>query len=226
MKPLCVIPARLGSQRLLRKNLAPLGGRPMLAWTIEAALASDIFDKVYVSTESEEIAAVARAAGAEVPWLRDQVLAGDTVTNVAVSLDWLDRLAAVGSHHDAIVCLQPSSPLRRGCHIAESWRHFVETGADFLVSVTEIDPHYFHWALTAEDDRYRLWFGDKFLKVRQELPMVHRPNGAIKIARASALRAENTFIGKNLSGYPMPEEASVHVALEFDLRLCEALVRP
>lgn len=224
MKPLCVIPARAGSKRLPGKNILPLGGQPMLAWTIKAALESKVFETVYVSTESEEFAAIARDCGATVPCLRPQELAGDTVTNVAVSLHLHDYLSKDDKSFDAIVCLQPTSPLRTATHISGAWDSFVAEKRDFLVSVTPIDPHYFHWALSCESDSWRMFFREKFLKVRQELPEVCRPNGAIKISRVDSLRSNNNFFGDNLGGYVMPEEASVHVATELDLRLCEVVL--
>jgi len=225
MKPLCVIPARLGSKRLPRKNLLLLSGRSLVARAVDAALASGIFDRVYVSTESPEIASEARCAGAEVPGLRDPALAGDTVTNVAVSLDLHDRLAAGGVRYDAVVCLQPSSPLRTAVHISEAWRKFDAMGADFLVSVTSIDPHDFHWALHENRAGLEPFFGDRYLRVRQDLPIVYRPNGAIKIAAIAPLRRHNTFLGPRLVGYTMPPEVSVHVAAALDLKLCEALLQ-
>jgi CMP-N,N'-diacetyllegionaminic acid synthase len=224
MKPLCVIPARAGSKRLPRKNVLPLGGKPMLGWSIEAALRSGIFDQVYVSTENEDIAELARGFGAAVPALRPLDLAGDTVTNVAVSLHLHDLLRERGLRYDAIVCLQPSSPLRTAADISQSWKSFVDEKRSFLVSVTPIDPHYFHWALSENDGDWKMFFGDRFMTVRQELPAVQRPNGAIKIAEVEALRAANNFFGDNLGVHVMPENASIHVATDFDLWLCESIL--
>lgn len=224
MAPLCVIPARAGSKRLARKNVAPLGGRPMLAYTIAAARDSGVFADVYVSTEDAEIAALARDHGATVPGLRPTELAGDTVTNVAVCLHLADQLAAEGSPHDAVVCLQPSSPLRGAAHVRGAWQAFADQDVDFLVSVAPIDPHCYHWAMEENEGNWRMVFGDRYLAVRQTLPPVWRPNGAIKIARLEALRATGHFFGARLGAYPMPEEASVHVATATDLKLCEALL--
>jgi CMP-N-acetylneuraminic acid synthetase len=226
MRPLCVIPARAGSKRLTRKNVAMLGGKPVVAWTIEAARDSGVFDRVYVSTEAADIAELAQGYGADVSIRRPVELAGDTITNVDVSLHLLEALAARGENHDAIYCLQPSSPLRNGQDIAEAWRTFASSGKDFLASVTPIDPHYFHWALEAKDDgNYAMVFGDKYMRARQELPEFYRPNGAIKIARVEALRARRNFFGKSLAIHSMDESRSVHVATSTDLVFCEALVQ-
>ena len=223
--PLCVIPARAGSKRLPGKNLRTLGGKPILAWTVEAALRSGIFGSVYVSSEDERTLELARGWGAATPFVRPKDLAGDTVTNVAVALHQVDELARAGLEHDAVVCLQPSSPLRSGDHIRGAWDRFLDDGAAFLASVTPIDPHYFHWAMRHDPTAgWGMYFGDAFLDVRQNLPAVFRPNGAIKIARIDALREAGTFFGAPMSAYEMPEENSIHVATRTDLIVAEALM--
>lgn len=224
-KPLCVIPARAGSKRLTGKNIAPVAGKPLLAWTIEAAVQSGIFDTVYVSTEDDAIASVARQYGAIVPYQRPDVLAGDRVTNVTVSLHLLDYLNEGNTEYDTIVCLQPTSPLRSGVHIRDAWREFVASQSDYLLSVASIDPHYFHWALERRDGAWAPFFGDKFLTVRQDLPQVFRPNGAIKIAKAAALRVDETFLGRDMTVYEMPEDASIHIANKADQLVADALLR-
>ncbi len=218
-----MIPARGGSKRLARKNILPLAGRPMLAWTIQAAGESGIFDRVLVSTEDAEIASLAEAAGAEVPEMRDAALAGDTVTNVAVALD-LAR-AIRWPDDDAVVCLQPSSPLRTGVQIADAWRRYRDAAADFLVSVSPVDPHHFHWAMQEVDGRWGMVFGDRYMTVRQALPEIYGPNGAIKIARIGALRRKGDFFGEPLAVSVMPQSTSLHVATATDLAVAETLMR-
>ncbi len=219
MRPLCVIPARRGSKRLPEKNVALLGGRPMLAWTIDAALESSLFDRVLVSTEDRSFAELARGLGAT-PHARPVELAGDLVSATDVCLDALEA----HSGYDAVVCLQPSSPLRNAHDVRGAWERFLASGADFLVSVTPVDPHYFHWAVQPDGEWWRMAFGEKYLVERPLLPPVHRPNGAIKIGRAAPLRERRDFFGPRLAAYELPEERSVHVAEPFDLRLAESLL--
>ena len=221
-RPRCLIPARGGSKRLLRKNVAPLGGRPMLAWTIDAAAGSGVFDRILVSTEDPDIAATAETLGAEVPGLRRTELAGDTVTNVQVALDFAHRMD--WAEDDAVVCLQPSSPLRTADHVRVAWETFVEGGFDFAVSVGPVDPHHFHWAMHEVDGRWQMVFGDRYLAVRQSLPPVYGPNGAIKIARIGALARQGDFFGTPLGVAVMPQAASLHVATPTDLKIAEALL--
>jgi CMP-N,N'-diacetyllegionaminic acid synthase len=222
MKPLCVIPARRGSKRLPLKNILPLAGRPMLTHTIDAALSANVFDDVYVSTEDGEIAELASRAGATVH-KRSDVLAGDLVSATDVCIDVADSVDPNAQRYGAIVCLQPTSPLRNAADIRGSWVHFVETKASYLVSVTPIDPHYFHWAVHRAQDGWAMYFGTQFLKERPLLPPVYRPNGAIKIGRVRELKDTRNFFGKGLEVFQMPEERSVHVAELFDLKLAEFL---
>lgn len=223
MRPLCVIPARIGSKRLARKNVALLGGRPMLAYTVDAALGSGLFESVVVSTEDPGIARLAATLGA-VPHSRPAVLAGDLVSATDVCLEVLDTRAAAGDAYDAVICLQPSSPLRGAADVRGAWERFVATGADFLVSVTPIDPHYFHWAVESDGEWSRMFFGDRFMLERPLLPPVQRPNGAIKIGRAVPLAERRDFFGPRLTTFALPEERSVHVAEAFDLWLAERLL--
>ncbi|MGH8671120.1 MAG: cytidylyltransferase domain-containing protein [Burkholderiales bacterium] len=223
MRPLCVIPARRDSKRLPLKNIRPLNGQPMLTYTVRAALDSGVFDTVYVSTEDSEIAAIAEGAGA-VAHPRPDELAGDLVSATGVCLDLEQVLRNRGEICDAIVCLQPSSPLRSAEDIRGSWQHFVAAGAHYLVSVTAVDPHYFHWAVWKTEDGWRMYFGDQYMDERPLLPPVYRPNGAIKIGKIGPLRATRNFFGKPLEVYIMPEQRSVHVAEQFDFDLAQYLM--
>jgi len=224
MRPLCVIPARAGSKRLPFKNGRDLLGRPMLEYTIAAANDSGVFADVYVSTEDATLARIAQAAGARLHD-RSLELAGDMVAATDVCLDLASARERDGDRFDAIVCLQPSSPLRTADDVRTSWRCFVESNASFLVSVTPIDPHYFHWAVHQSPEGWKLFFGDRFLAERQLLPPVFRPNGAIKIGRTSAIRTAGHFFGTPLEVYVMPEERSVHVAEQCDFDRAELLLQ-
>ena len=196
----------------------------MLTYSVTAALESGLFDKVYVSTEDREIASIAEQAGAAVH-ARPPELAGDLVSATEVCLEAEKALSVTGEHCDAIVCLQPSSPFRSAEDIRFSWKRFISDNAHYLVSVTAIDPHYFHWAVHETKEGWQMYFGDEFLKERSLLPPIYRPNGAIKIGRVEALRATRHFFGSPLSVYMMPEERSIHVAEHFDFQLAEYLMQ-
>jgi len=195
----------------------------MLSYTVEAAIESGVFDVVVVSTEDHDIATVAARAGAHVH-PRPASLAGDLVSATDVCLDAHNSLRSSLGDRDAIVCLQPTSPLRTADDITASWSRFLESRADFLVSVTAIDPHYFHWALREDGPWWRLWFGQEYLLERPLLPPVFRPNGAIKMGRIEPTARLRHFFGPRLTIYEMEETHSVHVATKLDLLLAEALL--
>ena len=222
---LCAIPARGGSKRLLRKNLRTLAGKPLIAYTIEAAQRSGLFSDVYVCTDDHEIADVSRSLGAKVPFLSPAGLCGDLVPSHAPCQHLAKSLAEQGQTKDVLVCLQPSSPLRSAEDIAAAVAKYQGTDCDFVVSITPVDPHDFHWAVVPADDCYwHMYFGVKYMKERPLLPRVYRPNGAVKIGRLDVLAQVGHFFGERMVTTEMPPERSVHVAEEFDLRLCEALL--
>lgn len=216
MKPLAVIPARRGSKRLPEKNILPLAGKPLLAYSIEAALESGLFEEAVVSTEDPGIGRIAADLGASVHE-RSEELAGDLVSATDVCLDVLAARRRSGEGHEAVVCLQPTSPLRTAADIRGAWEAFCSAEADFLVSVTPIDPHFFHWAVHRGDDGWTMFFGERFLLERPLLPPVFRPNGSIKIGRAEPLCQRRNFFGPRLTVYETPPERSVHVAEQSDL---------
>jgi CMP-N,N'-diacetyllegionaminic acid synthase len=224
---LCAIPARGGSKRLARKNLRTLGGVPLIVHTIETARRSGLFESVYVCTEDQEIADVALAHGASVPIMMPGELCGDLIAS-HVPCQYLARhLTSAARPIDvhALVCLQPTSPLRSVDDLTAAVKKFEENDLDFLVSVTPVDPHDFHWAVVPNGSGYwRMYFGDEYMKERPLLPPVFRPNGSIKIARLAALERVGHFFGERMGVIETPPGRSVHVALEFDLKLCELLL--
>jgi CMP-N,N'-diacetyllegionaminic acid synthase len=222
---ICTIPARGGSKRLPRKNVRMLAGKPLIAYSIEAVLQTSLFEQVYVCTEDEQIAKTATKFGAAVPELVPEELCGDLVASHIPCQYIAARLPA---HHeiDSLLCLQPSSPLRSAQDIRDAVERFSEGDFDFVVSVTPVDPHDFHWAVIPGEGIYwKMFFGAQYLTERPLLPAVYRPNGSIKIARLNALAAEGSFFGQRLGIIETPLERSVHVAVEFDLKLCETILR-
>ena len=219
----CVIPARLGSKRIPRKNLRLIAGRPLIAHSIDSALSSSLFDTVYVCTESEEIARAAATYGAEAGLVAED-LCTDLVPSWKPCVALVDRLNREGAHFGDLLCLQPTSPLRSVQDIERGVRAFYEQDCDFVVSVTEIDPHYFHWALE-EDGSWRMAFGDEYMIERPLLPRRYRPNGSIKVAKLDALKRVGHFFGKSLRCVQTPEERSVHVGVELELQFADFLLQ-
>lgn len=221
---LCLVPARGGSKRLPGKNIAPLDGRPLLAYTLDAAHNSGLFDEIVVSTDDAAVAEVARRARAVVPFTRPAEHADDRARIVDVCLHALTALEGRGRAYDVLYVLQPTCPLRTATDIREAWRLFVDAGAPALVSVTDFD-HPPFWALSAEaDGRLSPLWGADAMRKTQELPRVVRPNGAIAIARVEALRRERTFYGAGVIGYHMPRWRSIDIDDAEDLAVAECLL--
>lgn len=219
----CVIPARRGSKRLPLKNIQSVAGKPLLAYSIIEAQAAG-FAAVYVATEDQEIADIAKSYGATLPKLVPAELCGDLNPSWEPCLYLADELTKTGKRFENLLCLQPSSVLKKGEDIKEGMKIFTEGNYDYLVSVTPIDPHYFHWAMTEKEGKWQMYFGKQFLKDRHELPPVFRPNGAIKIAKIDKLRTEKSFFGDNLGVSLMLEERSLHVISAADLKIAEAFL--
>lgn len=135
MKTIAIITARGGSKRIPRKNIREFCGRPILAYSIEAALESGIFDTVMVSTEDEEIASVARSLGAEVPFFRSEKTSGDYATTNDVLLEVLEEYEKRGQKFDLAVCIYPTAPFVTAQKLKDAARRLEESGAETLIPV-------------------------------------------------------------------------------------------
>lgn len=134
---LCVIPARGGSQRIPHKNIVDFNGRPLIAWSIETALASGIFTDVIVSTDDEEIAAAARKYGAQIPFMRPAQLADHYTGTHAVTQHALSAMQALGHRYRAVCCLYATAPLLTPSLLQQGWEKFCREEADYLYSCCE-----------------------------------------------------------------------------------------
>jgi CMP-N,N'-diacetyllegionaminic acid synthase len=221
-----VIVARGGSKGLPGKNLRPLGGKPLVVHTIEAALGCDALGRAVLSTEDAAILAAGRRAGCPAPFVRPAELAGDQSSTVDVALhavDWLARHE--GFTTDVVVVLPATAPLRRADHIREALDTLRDDpAAEAVVAVTEPDyPPY--WMLTADDRRLRWLFPEGgAVDHRQDLPRAYRPNGSIYAIHVPVLRAQRTFYPRATAPYVMPRAASVNVDTELDFTLAELLL--
>jgi CMP-N,N'-diacetyllegionaminic acid synthase len=223
LRILAIVPARGGSKGIPRKNLAPVAGKPLIAWTIEAAIAARGVDRLIVSTDDSEIAAVARAHGAEIV-MRPAELAADDTPTLPVLRHALD---VMGEAPDAVLTLQPTSPLRRAAHIEAALAAFAaDPDADSLVSTIEV-PHVFHPYSVMKRDRqgYLVPFLDAAQPYRRQdkEPVVARNGAAIYITRTPRL-SEYVFGGR-LIGFPMDAESSLDIDTREDLALAEAILR-
>jgi CMP-N-acetylneuraminic acid synthetase len=223
-KVLALIPARGGSRRLPGKNLLKLCGEPITVWSIKAAQQSKYVDRIVVSTDSDEIAEVARAAGADVPFMRPNYLASDTASSLDVVKHALNELNQKGQCYEFIVLLQPTSPLRTSKHIDESFELLQSKDADAIVGVTELD-HPIELTNRLPDDLSMKGFFTTDSHLRsQDFPKRYRVNGAIYLVRVENLIKENTiFLSDRIYAYKMDREVSVDIDTPYDLELADAL---
>jgi CMP-N,N'-diacetyllegionaminic acid synthase len=235
------IPARVGSKRVPGKNVRVLGGHPMIAYTIGPALDSNVFDTVIVSTDSEEIAAVARHYGAEVPFLRPASLAGDTSPDI----EWLDytlgELSARGRTWDCFSLLRPTSPFRTAATIRRAWATFTaQQGVDSLRAVELCAQHPGKmWIVRGQRMYPLLPFGGEPVSPKpnsgeggqpwhstpyQALPQVYVQNASLEIAWTRVVRERRTIAGDVLVPFLSEGYEGFDINDAFDWMVAERLI--
>ena len=204
-----------------RKNVLPLAGKPLIAWTIEAALASKYLDRVVLSSDDPEIMDVAQAWGCEVPFQRPAGLATAEASTIDVVLHALDQLPGF----DYVVLLQPTSPLRIAADIDGAVEKCIATWATSCVSVAPVEksPHWMYH-LDAQQQLRPLLTGTRPADRRQDVEPVYALNGAVYVTRVNVLRDCGQFVTEATVGYRMPADRSLDVDTELDLRWCEFLL--
>lgn len=218
---LAIVPARGGSKRLPRKNVLELGGKPLIAWSIEAGLKSKYIDRVVVTSDDDEIIEVAHLFGSETI-KRPNELASDTAT----TFDAIRHAVENTGKYDYIVLLQPTSPLRNETHIDEAIALLNNKKVDAVISVCEMD-HSPLWSnvLPASGDMSRFLKEEIKNKRSQDLETYYRLNGAIYICRTERLLDEKSFFIKNdIYAYIMDRDSSVDIDEAIDVKLAEVLI--
>lgn len=223
MSVYAIITARGGSKQLPRKNVALLAGVPLIAYSIEAARHCHLVDACFVSTEDPEIKEISLAWGAQIID-RPASLAQDDVSSEAVIRHTLAHLAARGALPESFVLLQPTSPLRTSVHLQECLELYLRSGANSMVSVTEVEHHPFK-CFRQDGESLVPLFEPSFLTARrQDLPKVVRPNGAIFVCRTSTFVKSGLLMGAPLLPYMMEQEDSVDIDSAHDLGIAEYLL--
>lgn len=216
MRNLAIIPARSGSKGLADKNIRPLCGLPLMAYSIREALNSKKFTRVMVSTDSEKYAEVAVKYGADVPFFRSSEMSSDTATSWDVVREIVDAYSSNGESFDTLCLLQPTSPLRQAIDIINAYRLFDEKRADSIIGVCEAE-HSPLWMNTLPTDlSLESFIREDVCNVnRQQLRTFYRINGAMYIRSISSLLSGDS-IYKNSFAYIMPKERSIDIDVEFD----------
>lgn len=226
MKTLAIIPARSGSKGLKDKNIIDLCGRPLIDYTIKAALESGCFDKVMVSTDSEKYAEISRACGAEVPFLRSEETSGDTVGSWDVVREVLKRYEEMGETFDYVCLLQVTSPLRSAEDIQGAYALLQKEGVTNVLSVAEAE-HPLEWYYKL-DEEFSYKKCERPLQPviqRQLRQKFHRTNGAIYFVDAKKiLNPEYTISKDNCYAYLMPHHRSIDIDDMVDLIIARSII--
>lgn len=221
MSLLALIPARGGSKGIPRKNVRSFCGKPLLQWTIDVALAAPSVDRTVVSTDDPEIAMLALAGGAEVPFLRPVELASDTASGMAPVLHALDQLPEVSD----VLLLQPTSPLRRVEDVEAAVAMHQRASSVAVVSVTPSSKHpEWMFGLSTQQTLQPLSIRSDS-SCRQQLPSAYVLNGAIYLASRSFLEREASFLTSETLGYVMAREHSVDIDTLLDWQWGEFLMQ-
>ena len=220
-----IITARAGSKRLPGKNAMPLGGKPLIAWTVEAAVKSKSLKRVIVSTDDGHLAHLCEKFGAEAPFLRPAALARDGSTHVSVlrhALGWLERH---GQAAEYFMILQPTSPFRTRRDIDAACALARQKKAAGVVSVCEVKHHPF-WTMTIQrDGSLKKFIRHPRSPASGAPPRVYAPNGAIYLNRTSAFLEETDFYPKKTFAYWMPPERSVDIDTRLDFEWAQFLLK-
>lgn len=225
MKSIAIIPARSGSKGLKDKNIKLLNGKPMLAYTIETALASGKYDCVHVSTDSEIYAEIAREYGADVAFLRSAELSTDIAGSWDVVKWTLKEYERLGKNFEIVALLQPTSPLRSIEDIRESFSIMEKKDAQAVVGVCEME-HSPLWSNTLPENGCMNGFIRKEANAaRQKLSSYYRINGAMYMVKTSLLMQEPMELyGSHTYAYIMPKERSIDIDDELDFIIAEKVM--
>lgn len=215
LRVLGLVPARGGSRGVPRKNVRPLAGRPLLQWTTDAALAAASLARVVVSTEDAEVAALAVACGAEVPFARPAALAGDDTPMLAVVRHAVAALERLDDRYDAVCLLQPTCPMRRAADIDACVAALAAGTADAVVTVRRV-PHTYHpaWTFARGADGMltpSLGPGHAPTPRRQDLPAAYHRDGAVYVTRRAALAGPGGLYGARTLGVELPGPPGVNI---------------
>lgn len=226
MKIIAIIPARSGSKGLPDKNIKSVCGRPLMDYTIKAAIDSECFETVMVSTDSEKYAEIAKKCGADVPFMRSAITSGDEAGSWDVVREILNNYKKKGIIYDYVALLQPTSPLRSAMDIRMAIKMLDEDSVNNVVSVTETE-HPIQWCFTLPADLEMVEYAKSPYNNmrRQDLKKHYQENGAIYLVNANKIINDdyNLYEDKCFA-YIMPRERSIDIDTKLDLIVLKAII--
>lgn len=223
MRNIAIIPARSGSKGLKDKNIKELLGKPLIAYSIEAALKSELFDEVMVSTDSETYASISREWGAQVPFLRSEETASDSASSWDTVREVLAGYMALGREFDTVCLLQPTSPLRTCEDIKNAYQIYQDKNAHTVIGVCQTE-HSPLWENTLpEDGAMDDFISKEHSQRRQMLPTYYRINGAMYFVDADTVVKSGDIYEKSFA-YVMPTEKSIDIDTELDFLIAEKVM--
>ena len=225
MKRIAIIPARSGSKGIPNKNIRDLCGKPLIAYSIEAAIRSQLFDDIIVSTDTVQYADIAKKYGASVPFLRSQKNSQDNSSSWDMVEEVLFEYKKIGKQFDSFCLLQPTSPLRSEDDIIAAYNIFKSKSEFAVVSVCETEHSPLLSGRLPEDNQFIDFVNTKHLKRRQELDKYYRINGAIYIAYCNRFKFDKNLYQRGSYAYIMPQERSVDIDSEIDFELAKILLQ-
>lgn len=226
---ICVVPARGGSKGLPGKNIASLCGKPLITWTLEAALQSKYVDEIYVSTDSEKIASVARQSGLDITELRPSELASDVASSIDVVLHAIDRAEKLNQQKYQFICLlEPTSPLRDSKDIDDAFEQLLhQDNAEAIVGVCASEAGHPSFLATRENGLlvpYQKTVESNHIR-RQDLSEIFYFEGSVYISKTNALRVKKSFYHETTAGYEVPRWKALEIDEKCDLIMAEALLK-
>ncbi|SFV02686.1 acylneuraminate cytidylyltransferase family protein [Butyrivibrio sp. INlla21] len=224
MRNIAIIPARSGSKGLQDKNIKELAGKPLIAYTIEAALKSECFDEVMVSTDSSYYADIAKKYGANVPFLRSDKNSTDKATSWDMVDEVLSGYKDMNKEYDTFCLLQPTSPLRTAEDIKNAYELYKNKASFAVVSVCEAEHSPLWCGQLPENGEFIDFISPESMKRRQDAGKFYRLNGAIYIVDITRFQNDRFFYKKGSFAYVMEQDRSVDIDTEIDFKLAQIMI--
>jgi N-acylneuraminate cytidylyltransferase len=223
-QPVAIIPARGGSKRFPRKNIAPLLGKPLLAYAIEAALESNIFSTVLVSSEDDEILSIASKYGAQMVLKRPEALAKDQTPLKELCAFLIDSFKNQGINYQEFALLLTTNPLRTGQEIRAAYDAFKNSDANFCMSLVKFS-HPPQRAVSIDSGFVKPFWGQEYMTQTQALEPLYRHDGSFIFAKTDVFMEKKEYYGEKVIPFLIPEDRSVDIDSPLDLSWAEFLLK-